>query len=326
MAATVTAFYTFVAGTPANAAEVNNNFSQFRGTIVPVTENTQTASNLTNDLGSIDHRWYRGYISELYLGNTQSSFVIKDQSPTVGNMSFEINGGAFYRMNFGLFQFLNTAGSIAIWELASGALTLKNPSNGNNSWRVGSNNMTYYNSAGSSVFSVDASGTMQILDYTSGAVRFEVANTGTVNGAIMHSRNPGSITVALAPTTTETNSALFNLSIAAGSYPNANYLLGFTSQVAGTQTTMLISGSATSNFFMEFIFRHETTTGSVVYRQRWQTQISAISSVASAELPASMWNQFISQLTTGSFTLKFSYMASHTITMNNILPFARRFV
>lgn len=62
--ATVTSFFTFVAGTKAKASEVNTDFSTFRGHIVPVNTDTTTSSNNTHDLGATDHQWRRLYLQE----------------------------------------------------------------------------------------------------------------------------------------------------------------------------------------------------------------------------------------------------------------------
>lgn len=56
--ATITAFYSFAALTTIRSSEVNNNFSTYRGHILPVDPNTSTAATTeTYDLGSSDHRW-----------------------------------------------------------------------------------------------------------------------------------------------------------------------------------------------------------------------------------------------------------------------------
>lgn len=65
--ATITAFYSFTpttANSPSyiRSAEVNNNFSAFRGHFIPIDPNTATAATTrTYDLGSDDYRWRRVY-------------------------------------------------------------------------------------------------------------------------------------------------------------------------------------------------------------------------------------------------------------------------
>lgn len=59
---TVTSFFTFVAGTKARASQVNTNFDNYRGHILPINTDTATASHQTHDLGSVDHSWNRIYL------------------------------------------------------------------------------------------------------------------------------------------------------------------------------------------------------------------------------------------------------------------------
>lgn len=92
MANTVTAFYSFSPGTKARSSEVNTNFSQFRGTIVPVVPDTATSADNTYDLGSSEYYWQRGYFGgTVFRGVTTASYVteINDQS-TVGGMAWLI--------------------------------------------------------------------------------------------------------------------------------------------------------------------------------------------------------------------------------------------
>jgi hypothetical protein len=57
MADTITAFTTFQPNTQIKSSEVNTNFSNFRGDIVPINTDTATASDNTHDLGQPDHRF-----------------------------------------------------------------------------------------------------------------------------------------------------------------------------------------------------------------------------------------------------------------------------
>lgn len=61
---TITGFVTFVAGTKARAANVNDNFSNYRGTLLPINSDTATASHNTHDLGSTEHYWRRVYLGQ----------------------------------------------------------------------------------------------------------------------------------------------------------------------------------------------------------------------------------------------------------------------
>lgn len=94
----ITTYFTFSANTKARAAQVNNNFSNYRGDLLPIEEDTQAASDLSHDLGQPDHKWVEGYISTIFLGNTSTSWRVKDETTTVGDLSFLLNGTEKFRM------------------------------------------------------------------------------------------------------------------------------------------------------------------------------------------------------------------------------------
>lgn len=86
--ATITAIHTFVAGTKARAGQVNTNFSNLRGHMLPLSSDTQTASHQTHDLGAPDHHWRRIYAKEPLvingnqLGKIQIMNLVDGSSPT----------------------------------------------------------------------------------------------------------------------------------------------------------------------------------------------------------------------------------------------------
>lgn len=77
MPSTITAYNTFTAGTKAKAAEVNANFSNHRGTLVPINENTASASDLSHDIGSSEHRWQTGYFGTVDMAGSTSTTDVK---------------------------------------------------------------------------------------------------------------------------------------------------------------------------------------------------------------------------------------------------------
>lgn len=101
MPATITNYYLFVQATKARAAQVNNNFANHRGTLVPINENTATASNLTHTMGTPEHRWSAGYMSTVWLGQTTTSWQIKDATQAVGDLIFEVGGVEKMRVKSG---------------------------------------------------------------------------------------------------------------------------------------------------------------------------------------------------------------------------------
>lgn len=73
--ATITSFYSFTALTTIRSSEVNTNFSNYRGHILPVDPNTSTAATTnTYDLGADDHRWryVYGKVKHLIVSTTGS--------------------------------------------------------------------------------------------------------------------------------------------------------------------------------------------------------------------------------------------------------------
>lgn len=67
MPSTITSFTTFVAGTKARATEVNANFSNFRGDLIPVNADTASSSDNTHNLGLSSHQWKDFYYAgEVY--------------------------------------------------------------------------------------------------------------------------------------------------------------------------------------------------------------------------------------------------------------------
>lgn len=91
---TITAYYTFNPRTKAKSSEVNQNFNNYRGSILPINTDTQTASDNTHDLGKADKRWRTGYFGTSLdmegitsTGNAQ----IENSGITAGGIQFRIN-------------------------------------------------------------------------------------------------------------------------------------------------------------------------------------------------------------------------------------------
>lgn len=64
---TITTYNTFAGGTKARATQVNQNFNNYRGTLLPINEDSASASTNTHDLGSADHRWKDVYANTINL-------------------------------------------------------------------------------------------------------------------------------------------------------------------------------------------------------------------------------------------------------------------
>ena len=129
---TITAYNTFVAGTKARATQVNTNFSNHRGTLLPIHESTQTAANLAYDLGSTEYYWTNIYARTLNLiGATTTSnlSIVRDAAVTAGAFDIKIGGTQVQRIaaTSQIFEFSGTTvGSMN----ASGASFKKNIASG----------------------------------------------------------------------------------------------------------------------------------------------------------------------------------------------------
>ena len=99
--ATITSFYSFSAGNVIRSSEVNTNFSNFRGHLLPINTDTATASNREHDLGASDHAWRKFYLqyNHFYLNDT----VTSSDNPPAGFISyyFKADGNAYTRDSSG---------------------------------------------------------------------------------------------------------------------------------------------------------------------------------------------------------------------------------
>jgi len=92
---TITAFNVFARSTKARSSEVNENFNNYRGTLLPINTGTATASDLTHDLGSDSHRWSTGYVGTVDLKSSTSTASLQitgDTSNTTGAILFKVGG------------------------------------------------------------------------------------------------------------------------------------------------------------------------------------------------------------------------------------------
>lgn len=90
---TITSYFEFTPGTKARSNEVDANFSNHRGTLVPIEENTAAASDLTHDLGSTEHRWSIGYLGTVDLKSSTATASLQirgDTALTAGAFLFQI--------------------------------------------------------------------------------------------------------------------------------------------------------------------------------------------------------------------------------------------
>lgn len=115
MPTTITSYTTFSAGTRARAGEVNTNFSNYRGDILPIETDTATASHRTHDIGSSEHYFDQGYFQGINFGLT-STAVPNIGASTVGaiNITFPTTTGNI------VFLFAGTTGANTLTVSQSG--------------------------------------------------------------------------------------------------------------------------------------------------------------------------------------------------------------
>lgn len=85
MPETITSYNTFSSGTKARAAQVNTNFSNYRGTLLPIHESTVAAANLTYNLGSTEYWywWLNAYMRTLNILGATTTHNMTITCPTV---------------------------------------------------------------------------------------------------------------------------------------------------------------------------------------------------------------------------------------------------
>jgi hypothetical protein len=131
--ATITSFYSFTANTKARASQVNTNFSNFRGHILPTDPNTATAINNTYDLGSNEYKWRNSYIENMFIGYTSTGWSMIDSTTAVGAVHFKKNGvtkKAIYDVN-GAYTSSAYAGQVAKSPIFTASSSIPNASSQN---------------------------------------------------------------------------------------------------------------------------------------------------------------------------------------------------
>ncbi len=100
--ATITAFYSFASSGRARASYFNTNFSTFRGHYLSIDPFAQTATDLTYNIGSEEHRWRSLYLKDIDLETSTSTSTLTisgDASATLGSFVFKIENVEEFRIN-----------------------------------------------------------------------------------------------------------------------------------------------------------------------------------------------------------------------------------
>jgi hypothetical protein len=111
MPSTITAYTEFVPSTLIKSSQVNNNFSNHRGSLLPVGESTITSENLTYDIGKATKRWLNSYISKVFLGQTSTSWSLEDATTTGAQLNLKKNGTSYYNFSSASFTPSTTTGA-----------------------------------------------------------------------------------------------------------------------------------------------------------------------------------------------------------------------
>jgi len=91
MPTTITSYVTVVANTKARATDVNINFNNHRGSLVPINTDTASASDNTHDLGTTEHRWRTGNIVNILSTTITANTIKMLAATTTGDFTLEIN-------------------------------------------------------------------------------------------------------------------------------------------------------------------------------------------------------------------------------------------
>jgi hypothetical protein len=124
--ATITAFYTFVAGTNILSARVNANFDVFRGHMCPV-DPTVTSSLATSgayDLGSADHYWRQNYNQTVVFA--QVAVALTTPAAGFNSIYFKTDGLAYTKNSAGTESALGGSGggALGVTGTAAAGLTI----------------------------------------------------------------------------------------------------------------------------------------------------------------------------------------------------------
>jgi hypothetical protein len=140
---TITEFNVFTPGTKARSNQVNTNFTNYRGTILPINSDTASASHLTHDLGSAEHRWKTAFCQTVDLSGsttTSSPQITNDSSTITGAFKFELNSATVgYMGSDGFDGAYMKPSSIQYASLAPNAKWQAQTFTANGSWTVPSN-------------------------------------------------------------------------------------------------------------------------------------------------------------------------------------------
>lgn len=88
---TISSYVSFVSGTKAKAEEINSNFSNHRGDLLPIKENSVGAQDDAYSLGNGDYRWNSAYFRTWQFKSTSTYAALSNAyQDTAGNLVFNL--------------------------------------------------------------------------------------------------------------------------------------------------------------------------------------------------------------------------------------------
>lgn len=121
--ATITAFYSFTAGTKARASQVNANFNVFRGHFLPIDPNSIASINNTYDLGSTEYKWRAGYITQINSTTISTSSLVATTA-TITNVQSTSLTSTYIKIGQQLYNDTNGSGLDSSVSIDSSGLKL----------------------------------------------------------------------------------------------------------------------------------------------------------------------------------------------------------
>jgi hypothetical protein len=177
---TITSFYEFAPSTVIKSSYVNANFQNFRGHYLPIKTDTATASDLTHNLGAIDHYWKSSYIQEHY----QKEIATGSTPPANSFNSYFKSDGKKYKKNSADVErtFLDTDLVLAKGDLlvGLGANTLTALTIGSNSYVLTADSATTTGMAWKANASNPLTTKGDLFCYDTTAARLPVGTNGQV--------------------------------------------------------------------------------------------------------------------------------------------------
>lgn len=119
---TITAFYSFSTLTVIKSAEFNNNFNVFRGSLLPVSPNTQTLDSTGSyNVGSSEYIWNLGFYKSINLTQYDTTTSVPTPASGTNNIYFKSNGSPYFKTSGDVESQIATLGDLGAAAITSTA-------------------------------------------------------------------------------------------------------------------------------------------------------------------------------------------------------------